>query len=501
MKAVLKSILTFLLLALCVSAAAANPKREMRGAWLHIIGNSEMQKMTPEQVKDWLTATVDKLEAAGCNTVFFQVRPCADALYPSEIEPWTRYLTGTQGKAPEPFWDPLQFMIDLCHSRGMELHAWLNPYRVTSTSKDQLAPEHIYNKHPEWFVKYGGQTYFDPGEPESRKHIVKVVSDIVTRYDVDGIHFDDYFYPYPVDGKDFPDSKSFEKYAADQGFDKKHKDDWRRNNVTMLIAEVNSAIKSIKPWVRFGVSPFGIYRNIDETPDGSRTRGLSGYASLYADSPLWARQGFVDYVAPQLYWKIGHKLADYEVLINWWNDLDLPGHLYIGQSIETFNEPDIVNPKTTQMAKKIELVRELPNVDGNIWWPGWSIASNEIGIRDSLAMKYQCTPALLPAYTDIDNVAPEGVEAWISHTSGRIRWIAGPTEDVMQQPHFFIVYRFRDDEESDITKPENIFKITRDTSFVPEMPAEGHTDRYVITAVDRCWNESLPSEPVEVSYK
>ena len=504
MKAFLRAMTTVLLLSVLSTAAmAASPKREMRGAWLHIVGNSQMQTMTSAQIQEWFTSTIDTLKKAGCNTVFFQVRPCADAFYPSEIEPWTRYLTGEQGKAPDPFWDPLQFMIDLCHSRGMELHAWLNPYRVTTTSKDKLASDHIYKKNPGIFVKYGDQIYFDPGEPESREHILKVVRDIVTRYDVDGIHFDDYFYPYPVNGKDFPDSKSFAKYAADQGFDKKHKDDWRRNNVTTLMAEVNTTVKSIKPWVRFGVSPFGIHRNIGETPDGSRTNGLSGYSALYADTPLWAKRGYVDYLAPQLYWKIGHKLADYETLINWWDDLMLPGHLYIGQSIETFSEKDLRNPKTTQMARKMELVRELPSVDGNIWWPGWSIATNEIHIKDSLSTRYQKVPALLPAYTGIDNVSPDCVEAWISHVSGRIRWMAEPTDDVLQQPHFYIVYRLGEDNDADdaraCTKAENIYMITRETSFTPDKPSSGHVDRYVVTVVDRCWNESTPSQVVEVS--
>lgn len=487
-----------ILLALCVSTAAANPKREMRGAWLHIVGNAEMQTKSAEQIRDWLTTTVDRLKDAGCNTVFFQVRPCADAFYESELEPWTRYLTGVQGKAPEPLWDPLQFMIELCHSRGLELHAWLNPYRVTTSSRDRLSPGHLWHEKPELFVKYGDQLYFDPGEPESRVHILRVVSDIVSRYDVDGIHFDDYFYPYPVRGQDFPDSKSFAKYAEGQGFDKNHKDDWRRNNVTMLMGEVNAVVKDIKPWLRFGVSPFGIHRNISETPDGSLTNGLSGYASLYADTPLWARKGYVDYLAPQLYWKIGHKLADYETLIRWWDALDLPCHLYIGQSIETFKEADIQNPGTTQMAAKMELVRELSAVDGNIWWPGWSVSDNTDGIRDSLSVKYQYTPALLPAYTEIDANAPDAVEAWLSHVSGRIRWLAEPTDDVMQQPHFFIIYRFSDDEEVDIAKAENIFRITRDISFLPDPPSPGHTDRYIVTVVDRCWNESPPSQVIEV---
>lgn len=491
-------ILTLILtLLISIPSFSASPKREFRGAWLHIVGNSTMQEMTQDAIQAWLIGTLDTLQASGCNAVFFQVRPCADAFYPSEIEPWTKYLTGTQGKAPDPFWDPLQFMIDNCHERGMELHAWLNPYRVATSTKDVLDKNHVYHKNRSVFKTYGGQIYFDPAEPFSREHIVKVVSDIVSRYDVDGIHFDDYFYPYPVSGKDFPDNDSFRKYAQSQGFSAKQKGDWRRHNVTMMIEEVGKAVKEIKPWVRFGVSPFGIHRNIGETPDGSRTNGLSGYSQLYADVPLWAEKGYIDYMAPQLYWKIGHKLADYEILINWWNDLASKGHLYIGQSIETFKEPDLQNPKTNQMARKMELVRTLDNVDGNIWWPGWSIADNVDSIRDSLHV-FQRDKALIPAYSDIDSEAPESVEAWASNVSGKIRWITNPTDDPMQKPHFYVVYRFCDDEDADISDPSHILMLTRQTSFTPDPAPDGHRYSYIVTAVDRCWNESEPSETIVI---
>lgn len=494
-----KSSVIFLiaaLLAIAINAGASSPKREFRGAWLHIVGNTELAKMTSSEVQELFVSTLDELKASGCNAVFFQVRPEADACYPSDIEPWTRFLTGVQGQAPDPFWDPLQFMIDECHKRGMELHAWLNPYRVTTNAKEKPCEGHLYYREPGIFVKYGDQIYFNPGEPDSRKHILLVVKDIVSRYDIDGIHFDDYFYPYPISGKDFPDAAAFKKYGAEQGFSTKQKDDWRRNNVTTLMAEVNTVVKELKPWLRFGVSPFGIHRNIGETPDGSRTNGLSGYASLYADTPLWANSGYVDYLAPQLYWKIGHKLADYEILINWWNDLDMKGQLYIGQSIETFSEPDLQDPKTTQMRRKMELVRELPNVDGNIWWPGWSIPQNVIGIKDSLSTAYQNHIALIPAYTDIDSTAPDAVEAWVSHVNGRIRWIVEPSEDPMQEVNWFVVYRFEEDEDIDLESGDNIYMLTRESSFMPDDEDRERHRRFVITAVDRCWNESAPSETI-----
>ena len=489
-----KILLTLVYAMLAFGAAAAQelPLREFRGAWLHIVGNGNIKDMEQEEIRTWLSETLDSLQWSGCNAVFFQVRPEADAFYISDIEPWTRYLTGTQGKAPEPLWDPLEYMVEQCHSRGMELHAWLNPYRVTLNSTESLVRDHIARKNPDIFKKYSGQVYFDPGEPASREHVVKVVRDIVTRYDVDGIHFDDYFYPYPVSGKDFPDDDTFAKYGKVQGFRKKA--DWRRNNTATLIHEVQQAVKETKPWVRFGVSPFGIHRNISEWPEGSRTNGLSCYNELYADALAWDGAGDVDYLAPQLYWKIGHKAADYETLINWWNDLHLKGQLYIGQSIETFGEKDLKDPKTTQLARKMELVRELPDVDGNVWWPGWSLADGTLGLADSLARRYQRAPALIPAYTGIDDVPPDPVsDIWASQ--GLVLWSVEPVEDPLQEPHFFVVRRFGMDDAADLSDPSKIVAVTRNTWYATEDDDDGPFV-YVVTVVDRCWNESVPSDEI-----
>ncbi len=476
------------------------PKREFRGAWLHIVGNQQIRTMSREQVQQWFDATLDALQSMGCNAVIFQVRPQADAFYASELEPWTRFLTGEQGVAPDPFWDPLQYMVDACHARGMELHAWLNPYRVTSSDREQLCPEHLYFKKPEIFRRYGKQLYFDPGEPESVAHTVKVIADIVTRYDVDAIHFDDYFYPYPEKFEEFHDDASFSKYAAAQGFEYWQKGDWRRHNVETLIRAVNDTIKAVKPWVRFGISPFGIHRNRKDTPDGSgsETSGLSNYEQLFADVPAWADKGYIDYVAPQLYWRIGHPAADYDVLIHWWNDRACKGHLYIGQSIGTFSEPDLDNPAVTQTARKMQLVRSLPNVDGNIWWPGWTLVQPVdagFSLRDSLQAVYQRFPALIPAYTDLDAVAPEPV-ASVSVSGRGLSWKPVRTDDVLQQPHFYVVYRFDAGEPVDLSQAARIVKVTRDTHY---KPADRHNGRhcYVVTVVDRCWNESEPSKVIK----
>ena len=315
----------------------AHPKREFRGVWVQTVGQSRFQQMNSAAMKHYFVQMINKFEAAGINAVIFQIRPEADAFYKSDLEPWSRFFTGKQGKAPDdPDFDPLSFLIEECHKRGIELHAWLNPYRAQSNVMNDLAPQHIYWDHPERFLNYGNQLYFDPGLPENRAYIVNVVRDIVSRYDVDAIHMDDYFYPYPIAGQPFPDDNSFITYAASQGFSLNQRGDWRRNNVNLLIQQLKLAIAGTKPWVRFGISPFGIYRNKRSTIDGSGsdTNGLQNYDDLYADVKLWVENGWIDYNMPQLYWEIGHNAADYTTLLEWWNANNFKQPLYIGQDLK-----------------------------------------------------------------------------------------------------------------------------------------------------------------------
>lgn len=475
-------------------AQAQNPKHEFRGAWLHTVGQGQYAKMSPEQTQEYLRGQLDKLQAAGCNAVVFQVRPSADAFYPSELEPWSRFLTGTAGQAPAPFWDPLQFMVEESHARGMELHAWLNPYRVT-TSKNEVLPEnHLYQKHPELFVKYAdGKMYFDPALPENRKFIEDVVKDIVTRYDVDAIHMDDYFYPYPVTGQDFPDEKSYERYG--NGMDK---GDWRRQNVNLLIEGLHNVIAENKPWVRLGISPFGIWRNKASDPRGSETNGLQNYDALYADVLLWTEKGWVDYMVPQLYWELEKKVASSEKLAYWWNDNANGRHMYIGQAVQkTLDMPDLPPSKnTTQLGHKIRLTRELPNIQGNCWWPGYSISKNYKGVADSLANNQQSTIALVPSYPWIDSTAPEEVRKLRKQGSGLV-WEAPETDDAMQQARAFVVYRFGKNEKVDLNKAEAICRITYKPEFT--LPEEKGTFTYVVTVLDRANNESPEGTAIKVT--
>ena len=472
-----------------VQTGSAYPKREFRAAWIQSV-NGQFRGMPTEKLKQNLIGQLNSLQKAGINAIIFQVRPEADALYASRLEPWSRFLTGVQGKAPEPYWDPMQFMIDECHKRGMEFHAWINPYRTKTTLKSELAPNHVYNIHPEWFVTYGDQLYFDPALPESRRHICMVVSDIVSRYDVDAIHMDDYFYPYPIKGKDFPDDASFARFGG--GFS--NKGDWRRSNVNVLIKKLYETIREIKPWVKFGVSPFGIYRNESSDPLGSKTKGLQNYDDLYADVLLWAREGWIDYNIPQIYWHIGHPVADYETLVKWWARNTENRPLFIGQSVmNTVQNADPKNPSINQLPRKMALQRAYQTIGGSCQWPASAVIENAGKYRDALIAEYHKYPALPPVFDFMDNEAPGKVRkmkpVW-TEDGYILFWTAPKYKEEMNRAVQYVVYRFDAKEKVNIDDPSHIVAITRDNFY--KLPYEdGKTKyRYVVTALDRLHNES-----------
>ena len=472
-----------------VQTGSAYPKREFRAAWIQSV-NGQFRGMPTEKLKQNLIGQLNSLQKAGINAIIFQVRPEADALYASRLEPWSRFLTGVQGKAPEPYWDPMQFMIDECHKRGIEFHAWINPYRTKTTLKSELAPNHVYNIHPEWFVTYGDQLYFDPALPESRRHICMVVSDIVSRYDVDAIHMDDYFYPYPIKGKDFPDDASFARFGG--GFS--NKGDWRRSNVNVLIKKLHETIREIKPWVKFGVSPFGIYRNESSDPLGSKTKGLQNYDDLYADVLLWAREGWIDYNIPQIYWHIGHPVADYETLVKWWARNTENRPLFIGQSVmNTVQNADPKNPSINQLPRKMALQRAYQTIGGSCQWPASAVVENAGKYRDALIAEYHKYPALPPVFDFMDNEAPANVRkmkpVW-TEDGYILFWTAPKYKEEMNRAIQYVVYRFNDKEKVNIDDPSHIVAITRDNFY--KLPYEdGKTKyRYVVTALDRLHNES-----------
>ncbi len=448
-----------------------------------------------QEIRDMLTNQLNALQRANINAIIFQVRPEGDALYKSNYEPWSRYLTGQQGLPPSDGWDPLQWMIEQCHARGMECHAWINPYRMKTKNTTQLAQSHPAIQHPDWVIPYGDLLILNPALEMARLHTCVVVEDILRHYDVDGIHMDDYFYPYPVEGVDFPDTISYNLYGI--GWDL---GDWRRHNVDLLIEQLHNSIQEVKPWVRFGISPFGIWRNKKSDPDGSDTNGLQCYDGLYADCIKWTAEGWVDYQVPQLYWELEHLRASSLILNHWWNDHANGRHMYFGQAIYNIMSHrdiadeggDTLNP--TQLDHRFRLMRQLPHVQGPCWWPGYNITDNHKGFMDSLVSKHQSTLALIPAYDWLDSTPPAAV-THLKQVKGKkgvkmLTWQPAPTADPMQQAVRYVVYRFHKGEKPNYDNAACIMAITGDTSFT--IPKDKGKWIWAVTALDRCWNESQP---------
>lgn len=480
------------------SQSLHNPKREFRGAWLSTAWQDRYQKMNSGQMKQYFRRALDDLQQMGINTIIFQVRPQADAFYKSKYEPWSKHLSGIQGVPPDGDFDPLKFLIDECHERGMELHAWLNPYRVTISANEKLSPQHIYFRKPELFVSYGDKIYFDPGLPESRKFICLIVKDIISNYDVDAIHMDDYFYPYPIAGKSFPDDKSFMKAKKENPkYAHISKEDWRRENVNELIRDIKETIVQQKPWVKFGISPFGIYRNKKSTPDGSgsETYGLQNYDDLYADVKLWVKNGWIDYNMPQIYWERGNKAADYDTLVKWWSKNNYGRPLIIGQDVKrTMNVSDKMNQKS-ELDIKLAEARNDDKISGNCFWPAYSLLDNYKGIGTELATSYHKYPALNIAYTHMSDKSPEKVKDLKKQVFNKkivLTWEDSKTKNTPKSAFYYVVYRFDDKEKEDLNKPEHIVAITNKPFY--EIKAKNSDKqkkyKYVVTAVNRYNNES-----------
>ncbi|MFM9908805.1 MAG: glycoside hydrolase family 10 protein [Chitinophagaceae bacterium] len=375
--------------------AFAQPKPEFRAVWVATVDNIDWPSKgnyNSDSQKLEFIQLLDMHQRNGMNAVVAQIRPATDAFYPSPYEPWSEWLTGKQGSPPNPYYDPLQFMIDETHKRGMEFHAWCNPYRaIFNISKSSIAPTHITRLYPEWFLSYGDKKYFDPGNKEAQQFVVNVIRDIVSRYAVDAIHFDDYFYPYRIAGKEFPDDISFSKY--NNGL---NKEDWRRSNVDSIIVFLSRVIKEENKFCQFGISPFGIWRNQDKDPEGSATQaGQTNYDDLYADILLWLKNGWIDYVAPQIYFEIGHPRAAYEILLNWWSNHSYGKHCYIGLGIYKANTNAAWKDKT-QLTRQIESLRNTPNIQGMIFFSSKSFNNNPNGWSDSLRLNYFKERALIP---------------------------------------------------------------------------------------------------------
>lgn len=477
-------------------------KRQFRAVWIPTVLNISWpsQPGLPEdQQKEEFTRLLDRSKEMGMNAVIVQVRPTADAFYVSKMNPWSKYLMGKQGV--DPGYDPLSFMVEEAHKRNMEFHAWFNPYRVSmDTDRSQLVPEHPARLYPDWVVEYGGRLYYNPGLPGPREHIVESIREVVRNYDIDAVHFDDYFYPYPSGGVDFPDQQTYEEYGKDRFANKA---DWRRDNVNQLVQQVSQAIKEEKPYVKFGISPFGIWRNKSTDPSGSDTDGLQSYDAIYADTRAWIQNEWIDYVTPQIYWSFGFPPAAYEKLVPWWSNevKDRNVHLYIGHAVYKIaaNTPEWDNPD--EIPNQINFNQQFPEVKGSVFFSISDLLRNPLGIADRLQNDVYQKPALIPAMPWIDDQAPPAPRILFvrSKPDGNlIKWKDRPHSDA----RYFVVYRFLKSEPIQLDDPSSIVAIVRNTdtknkkqSYLDEK-APGKEYKYVVTAVDRLHNESKPSNAV-----
>jgi uncharacterized lipoprotein YddW (UPF0748 family) len=483
----------FLLCFLLVHNAFAQqlpPKREFRGAWIASVANIDWPSkggLPAEIQRTEYIELLDNLQSLGCNAVIMQIRPVADALYESKIEPWSRYLTGKQGEPPSPYYDPLPFMIEEAHKRNMEFHAWFNPYRALMNNKNNPnPPSHVTRKHPDWIINYGGQSIMDPGVPEARDYVVEVISDVVKRYDIDAVHMDDYFYPYPEGGKPFGDNRTYAKYGNGMSLG-----DWRRSNVSKFVQKLNTNIKRIKPYMKLGISPFGIWRNVGKDPRGSATKGgLTNYDDLFADVLEWMEKGWIDYMMPQLYWEHGHRVAPFEVLMPWWYDHCFERHVYYGLAPYRMMEP-----KSVAFHNPNEILSQLKDIRGKCPNSGYTFFSatsfNKSGARglaDSLRKNYGKYPALIPPMTWLDNDPPAAPEVKLNGNT--LRW---SVKNPKKEPLRYVVYRFINNEPVNLERIDRIASIQQDTQFTDADAKKYKHVTYVVTALDRMWNESKES--------
>ncbi|MBP6773975.1 MAG: family 10 glycosylhydrolase [Gemmatimonadaceae bacterium] len=383
-----------------VSEDAPPPPREFRGVWVASVANIDWpssRTLTTAQQQQELIDLLDRAAALKLNAVIFQVRPAADALYASKIEPWSEYLTGTQGRAPQPLWDPLEFAVREAHKRNLELHAWFNPYRAKHPgAKSALAGSHIARTNPSLVKRYGEYLWMDPGEKAVRERTVRVVLDVVQRYDIDGVHIDDYFYPYPETtrrGREipFPDDASFKKYRAGGGT--LGRSDWRRQNVDLLVQALNDGVHQIKPWVKFGISPFGIWR----PGYPAQIRGFDAYEKLYADGRKWLREGWVDYFTPQLYWPTTKEAQSYPVLLEWWAKENVHArHLWPGNFTSRAGGPGASAFPVSELVEQIRVTRVQPGATGNVHFSMKSFLINQANMNEALTDGPYAQSALVP---------------------------------------------------------------------------------------------------------
>lgn len=490
--------------------------REFRAAWVASVTNIDWpsrRDLTTAQQQAEIIALLDRAQSLKLNAIVLQVRPSADALYPSTLEPWSEYLTGEQGRAPEPFYDPLKMWINEAHRRGIELHAWFNPYRARHVkAKSPPSPQHLSVTQPQLVRKYGDYQWIDPGEPAAVRHTLEVFLDVVRRYDIDGVQIDDYFYPYPIEAPsdgggpkdplaapastrqkrsapelDFPDEPSWQAYLAKGGF--LGRADWRRKNVDELVELLYREIHREKKWLRFGVSPFGLGRP-DNRPPG--IAGFSQYDKLYANVELWLNKGWLDYLAPQLYWPINQAPQAFGVLLDYWiGENRLRRHLWPGLFTSRIENSENSNNaqkswQPEEIRQQIDMLRSRAQVGGHIHFSMVALMENRKGIADLLGSGQYATAALVPATPWLDaSVSPLPVVE-VRNMPGAIHSIRVKLRPGDRKPpaNYAIWTRYGNQWRFSVqpaAQPE--FEVTEDASL-------GEANAIIVTAVDRLGNES-----------
>ncbi|NRT16663.1 uncharacterized lipoprotein YddW (UPF0748 family) [Flavobacterium sp. 28A] len=498
-------VLTFLFL-LFLSFSKGNaqdkssyPKNEFRAVWIATVANIDWPKSGNDSVEkqkaDFLEI-LDTYKKLNYNAVIVQIRTAGDAFYPTQLAPWSKYLTGKQGQPTKGNVDLLAWMITESHNQGFEFHAWLNPYRATmDLNTAQLSKEHDYYKHPEWMLKYAGKWYYNPALPEVQAHLLAVVDEVVEKYDIDAIHFDDYFYPYKVTGENFNDAASYKLYGNGMSLE-----DFRRNNVNIFVEAVSHSIKKAKPWVQFGISPFGVWRNKSVDPRGSDTQsGQTNYDDLFADPMAWMENCWVDYLLPQLYWSMDHRTASYSKLLKWWAENSKNTAIYIGNGsykINTDSDKKWFNPE--EIPNQIDITRSYPNVGGNAFFSAKVFVNKNKAVTQLLAenqYKYPALPYVVPNSRKIVLDIPYVCEK-LETDSIKKYTLDFP---VHSKVRYVLLYAAKDSLKLNTNNPSQIInkiafkeKANSINLVIPSDQLEKNTT-YAVSFIDFFGNESLPT--------
>jgi uncharacterized lipoprotein YddW (UPF0748 family) len=479
------------------------PKREFRAVWIATVDNIDWpssKNLVPEAQRLEFSNLLDFHKRVGMNAVFVQVRAAGDAFYAKSPEPWSEWLTGQQGRQPYPLWDPLEFMIAEAHKRGLEFHAWLNLNRLVHKSSTSVSSQNISRIHPEWILSYDGYKLFDFGIPEVRDFITSVTVNVARNYDVDGIHFDDYFYPYAVAGQTIQDEATFRKFP--RGYNSKA--DWRRNNIDLLVKQIHDSLDAQNPRIKFGISPFGVWRNKDMDAEGSKTKGaLASYDDLFADSRKWVKEGWVDYIAPQVYFSSGFQRVPFRNMVDWWTDNSFGRHVYIGMAAYRVGYKD----KDTHWANPVEIPNQIRyarenETDGSIFFSSRSLKNNSLGFVDSLRKDFFRYPALIPTMPWKDHIpplSPKSLKATLLTNDLELFWEKPDPAEDGDNAWYYVIYRFNPEEKATAYDPRRIIGLCHEGErFVDKTVQPGQRYVYYVTSVDRMHNESRPIGPLRV---